>query len=313
MTTQDMANLQAAEITAVAQEVRSYDFQQAGRLSESQMQALTALHEPLVRNLTYSLGTYLNAGFQAKLTGIEEVTFTQLVAQTPASVYTSPIGLQPQLTIGGVQMDVALCFPMLELVLGGPGTTPVPERGLSEIEEYMMQEIVRLICGELEKAWKPLDTSVSPGERINFAQLQKVVPGSERMLLLRFEVRLQEMQGALNVFIPVSTAVAMLRKTSKLGPPITATILPPANHKMQERLLECLCRVELKVSGVKVSFQELLYIEPGKLLNLGIPLSTSAVLCLEGQDWYQASPVRAGTFRAAKLANRLPNRSQNHG
>ena len=89
MTTQDMANQQAAEITAVPQEVRSYDFQQAGRLSDSQMQALTALHEPLVRNLTYSLGTYLNAGFQAKLAGVEEVTFAQLVAQTPASIYTS--------------------------------------------------------------------------------------------------------------------------------------------------------------------------------------------------------------------------------
>jgi flagellar motor switch protein FliM len=299
-----------AVLSGTGQEIQSYDFQQAGRLSEAQIQALAGLHEGLIRNLSYALGNYLRVSCQLKFKGIEESPFSHFVSQLPAACYIGSIQLQPQHTMGGIQLDLSLAFPMLELLLGGPGTPHLLERGLSEIEEHLMQDALRLICAELEKSWSALDTTVSPREHASTAQLKRLLPPDEKVVVLRLEAGIQESRGVLSIFFPVSIAGALLRKVAKPALLPASAALPPSGHKMQERLLDCPCQVELRVPGVKVSMQDVLYLTPGKVLHLGIPANTSAHLCLEGQEWFTAVPVRVGAFRGAKLGSLLRTHSE---
>jgi flagellar motor switch protein FliM len=294
-------------------DVRSYDFQQAGRLHEAQIQTLAGLHEGLVRSLTYALGNHLRTTFDLKLEGIEDATFGQLLGALPAPSYVTSIELQPQRSVGGIVLDLALAFPMLDLLLGGPGAGQVPQRALSEIEEYLMQDIIRVICGELELAWKSLGPGVTPGEQQKPAQLRKLLPQNERTLVMRLSARLQSAEGELKIFFPVATASAMLRKLSMATPSIQRGAAPSLNTRIQERLMDCLCSVELNVPGIKVSLEEILYLQPGRLLDLGIPVNTPAHLTLEGHGWFESTPVRAGSFRAARLGPQIKKRQQHNG
>jgi len=294
-------------------DIRSYDFQQAGRLNEAQIQAMAGLHEGLVRSLTYTLGNHLRTTFDLKMEGIEDTTFSQLLSGIPAASYVTSIELQPQHTVGGIYLDLALAFPMLDLLLGGAGAGQMPQRPLSEIEEYLMQDITRIICGELELAWKSLGLGVSAGEHQKPAQLRKLLSPNERMLVMRLNATLQASQGELRIFFPVSTAGAMLRKLSAVTPAAPRSSMPSAGTRIQERLMDCLCSLELNVPGIKVSLQELLYLQPGKLLDLGIPVNTPAHLTLEGNDWFESTPVRAGSFRAARLGPQIKKRQQHNG
>jgi len=296
-----------------AEGVRSYDFQQAGRLNDAQIQNLAAIHEALIRNLSYALGNHLRTNLDLKLERIEDVPFSQLVAEIPAAAYVTSLEIQPQHTVGGIYLDLSLAFPMLDLLLGGPGAGHTPQRGLSDIEEFLMQDIVRVICGEIELAWKSLELGVIAGDRQKPAQLRKLVLPGERMLVMRLSAKLQAAEGELRIFFPVSTAAALLRKASKITPSFPRFGVPSAGSRIQERLMDCLCCLELNVSGIKVSLQELLYLQPGKLLDLGIPVNTPARLSLEGHEWFECAPVRAGSFRAAKLGPPIRKNSHYQG
>ena len=300
-----------ANITNSGDDIRSYDFQQAGRLHEAQIQTLAGLHESLVRSLTYALGNHLRTTFDLKLEGIEDAQFSQLLGAIPAASYVASIELQPQHALGGIVLDLALAFPMLDLLLGGPGAGQIPQRALSEIEEYLMQDITRVICGELELAWKSLGLGVTAGEHQKPAQLRKLLLPNERMLVLRLSARVQSAEGELRIFFPVSTAGAMLRKLSMVTPAMSRSTAPAANARIQERLMDCLCSLELSVPGIKVSLEEILYLQPGKLLDLGIPVNTPAHLTLEGTEWFESTPVRAGSFRAARLGPQIKKRQPN--
>ncbi|HTR67814.1 MAG TPA: FliM/FliN family flagellar motor switch protein [Terriglobales bacterium] len=300
-------------LNRASEDVRVYDFQQAGRLNETQIQTLAGMHDGLVRNLTYAVSNHLRTSFELKLEGIEDSAFSQVVSEIPAASYVTSIELRPQHTVGGIFVDLALAFPMLDLLLGGPGGNHVPQRGLSEIEEYLMQDIVRVICGELELAWKSMDIGVSVGEQQKPLQLRTLLLPSERMVVLRLGARLGDAEGMLKVFFPVSTAGAMLRKVSKIVPSTPRGAAPSAATRIQERLMDCLCSLELNVPGIKVSLQELLYLRPGKLLDLGIPANTPAQLTVEGHEWFESAPVRAGSFRAAKLAGQIRRRQTHNG
>jgi flagellar motor switch protein FliM len=292
-------------------EISSYDFQQAGKLNETHVQALSGLNEGFVRNLEFAFSNSLRTGFELKLLGIDEMVYAQFAAQVPAGSHVTSVLFQPQHTLGGIQMDLPLVFPMLDLMLGGSGTSAAPERGLTEIEDCIMQDVVHIICAELERTWKPLDVTVSAGERQAAAQLPKMLPAHEKVLILHLEGKVLQSEGRINVFFPSGTAAAMLRKLFK-APAISARpSTPSAGLRIQERLLECTCSVELTIPGIKLSLAELMQLQPGKLLDLGVALNAPALLSLEGQDWFESFPVRSGSFRAAKLANRARRRSQN--
>ena len=309
MATSNIAN---EVLSKSAQEVQSYDFQQAGRLNEAHVQALTSLHEPLVRNLVSAFGNALRTSFELQLIGIEEVLFAQVASQIPPNGYVVSVLFQPQHTLGGIHMDLSLAFPILDLLLGGPGTSQIPDRGLTEIEEYLMQDVVQLICAELERTWKPLEMTVSAGDRQKPAQLDKLMLPHEKVLILRLAAKLPQCEGALNIFFPAGTAAAMLRKLFRAAPAVSLRpSAPSAGQRIQERLLECACTVELAIPGIKVSLGQILHLQPGELLDLGVPVTTPALLSLEGQDWFESFPVRAGSFRAAKLGSRARRRSQN--
>jgi flagellar motor switch protein FliM len=137
------------------------------------------------------------------------------------------------------------------------------------------------------------------------------LPPDERVLILRFNLRLNQSEGGLNIFVPIGTAAAMLRKLSTRAIAPSRSGAPTTGQKIQERLLDCVCSMELSVRGIKVAVQDVLSLQPGKLLDLGIPISAPAVVSLEGHEWFEASPVRAGSFRAAKLASPVKKRLGN--
>jgi flagellar motor switch protein FliM len=138
-----------------------------------------------------------------------------------------------------------------------------------------------------------------------------MLPPDERVLVLRFHVKLNQSEGGLNVLLPIGTAAAMVRKLSTMAIAPARNGAPTASQKIQERLLDCVCSMELSVRGIKVAVQDVLSLRPGKLLDLGIPISAPAVVSLEGYEWFEASPVRAGAFRAAKLTSPIKKRLGN--
>lgn len=307
MTTLEMAN---EVVNKTREGVRAYDFQQAGRLNDAHVQSLSALHEGLARNLNEVLGNCLNAAVELKLIGMEELPFLQLISQMPVNAYVHSMEFVPQ-SLGGLQMDLPLVFPALDLLLGGAGTAQHIERGLSEIEVSVFEDVTRLIIAELDEIWKTLDISALPGTYQTPAELRRMLPVDERVLILRFILKLQESEGALNIFFPIGTAAAMLRKLSTMAISPARAGVPTAGQKIQERLLDCVCSMELNICSIKVAVQDVLSLRPGKLLDLGIPISAPAVVSLEGHEWFEASPVRSGSFRAAKLSGVIKKRSTN--
>ena len=121
------------------------------------------------------------------------------------------------------------------------------------------------------------------------------MPADERVLLLRFQLKLHQSEGGLNVFFPIGIAAAMLRKLSTMSITPSRAGAPTAGQKIQECGMDCACTMELSVRGIKVAVQDVLSLQPGKLLDLGIPISAPAVVSLEGFEWFEASPVRAGS------------------
>src|SRR5271165_2074990 len=190
-----------------------WDYRQAGRIGREQLESISALHEGFARSLTNSIGAYLRIGFQVGLVSAEHLTYLEFLSGVPERSYLGSCKLAPFGAANAlIQMDLAVAFALIDVLLGGEGVGQPPSREITEIEEQILEIVMRIICREMEAAWAPLALEFQFEERQQAGRLQHLMPVEERTLGLSFEVSMKDCRGLMSFAIPSAVSSALLRK-----------------------------------------------------------------------------------------------------
>ena len=142
------------------------------------------------------------------------------------------------------------------------------------------------------------------GKRQPSAQLQKLSPADENALAFSFSVNLPSAGGDFQVVLPLAALGAFMGAGTLSAPELSRKGTMSAGFA--DKLLGATFGLELALPGSKVPANDLLNLSVGKILLLGVPVKTPAVLKIDGHDAFEAMPVRSGHHRGAQLLNRLP-------
>lgn len=281
--------------------VEPWDVRRAGQIGRTQLQAITHLHEGFARTLATALGSYLGVVFSAALVSAEHLTYRDFTGRIPETTYLAACKLEPMGVNSALQLDLKVAFPIIDLLLGGEGTGVTAPREITEIEQQIIESVVRIVCRELGAAWKAVELEVVFDKRLDLDGAYRLMPPSEKVLSLSFEVSLLEVRGGLNLAVPVTLSHALLRKISAQWGDIRPRGPTAWRRHLQHRLLDCPFPVELDVSGLTASYAQLSQLQPGMLLALGKNTSEPASLVVGSVGLLGAIPARSGEMRAARL------------
>jgi flagellar motor switch protein FliM len=297
----------ATDAAAPAQQVKYYawDLQQAGQIKKEQVRAISMLHEGFARTLTHSLGAYLRVVFEANVVSVEQLTFREFLSRIPDLAYSASFMVNPMGVAGVMVLDLSLTFPIIDLLLGGSGTAEQEPREITEIEEQILEGVVQILCRELETAWQSLGLQFVSEQRLQPAQLQRLMPPNEKALALSFEIKMPASRGMLNVIFPAVVSNALLRKLSREvayqrphGSAVTDKLL-------RSRIQECPFTVELDATSISVPVSALLKLRPGDVLRLQHSVRQVPKLVVTGQEIFEAMPARMGATRAAQVVRAI--------
>jgi flagellar motor switch protein FliM len=196
-----------------------------------------------------------------------------------------------------------LLFPIVDRLLGGSGGPSDLSREVTEIEDQIARVFVQLICQELQTAWRTFKISPSIGVRQPPAQLQNLFSVNDNALVFSFSVNMPSAGGDFQLMLPVAALGGFLGATA-----MSATRFSrkgTMNPRLADKLLGTTFGLELTLSGGKVAAADLLNLSVGKILQLGVPVRTPAVLKIDGHDSFEAVPVRSGHRRGAQLLDRI--------
>ncbi len=286
--------------------IQPCNFRSAGRLSNESARALKTLHESLARNLMNSLDVYLGTALEVKLTSLEQMSMEDYRAGLRQNGYVLPCALAPASHTMLLELDPPLLYTMIDLLLGGAGTSVEEHREFTEIDEAILQGVAALIAQQVERAWQPIGVSVTPGSTVRPNMVHKLFPPTEKVLLVRFEVGLAGMTGFLHVAFPASIGGHLVRNikadpSSARGPVRYFPRLP-----LEERILDCKFTLAGGLPEVRVPVRELAALAVGAVFRLGAPVDSAGRLFLENKDFYEAAPVRSGKKKAIELIAPLP-------
>ena len=251
--------------------VINYNFRRPDRVSKEQIRSLHFLHDRFARNAATSLAVYLRAMTELSIVSVEQFSYSEVLMSLPDPTAFYAIAMPPFDALGALELNPAIAFTMIDRMLGGSGIGSPVARALTEIEQNVIDSIVKLVLEHLTETWRPVvDVQFRIQGRETRPQMLQVAGPNEIVILLVFDVKIGEIRGMLNICIPAS----VIEATGSSFVQGWQRLRREPNTREQRWLVDNLGRVPLQLTALletRLVARELLSLTPGDVLSLGVP------------------------------------------
>ncbi len=297
---QTSANARRAELSRRAQ---PYNFRRPDRIAKDQLRSIYVLHEAFSRSLASSLSAYLRAYVVVNLVSVEQLSFTEFQQVLPSPTVVATIRAKPFDSNCLLELNPAMIFPMLQILLGGSQTTLTKvDREVTEIEQAILESIFKLMLRDLKEAWKgiaSIDFAIDGYE--TEPQLMQILAPNEAIVAVSIEIRIGEVSGMMNIGIP-SIIIKML--SHKFAEQWTIRKTQPTEEEMMrvyDRVRNSKVELDARMRGPNIAMTDLLSLKVGDVLTFDYPASKPLAVELNGKYKHDCQIVVSNKKRSAKI------------
>lgn len=285
-----------------------FDFSRSSQITTEQMRAIALVNDAFARNLMHTLGAWLRAEFAVKLVAGEQMPYRDFLERLVSPSFVCSIRLEPSGAIGLLEWDLALAYPMIDVLLGGPGRSS-SVRELTDIEETILSSVMQIVAKELNGAWESVGLTFLVGKKEVESQVARLMTGSEKTVCMSYEVNVTGAVGSLTLCLPANVLNASLRKVVERGERPKRRN-SEAKQRMRELLAELSFPATLQFPKMQVNARDLNGLQPGVLLKLPATRETGAEMRWGGLMICAAQPVRVGDQRGVRIEGAATRDSQ---
>lgn len=282
-----------------AKKAQVYDFRRPDRIAKDQLRAIHLLHENFARGLASSLSAYLRAYVAVNLVSVEQLSFMEFTQCLPSPTCMISLGMRPFDGNAVLEINPTLVFPILEMLLGGTGKIATKiNREITEIEQSIMEGLLRIVLHDLRTAWHAVTT-------IDFAietfetepQLLQILAPNEAVVAISMEVRIGDTAGMMNIGIP-SIIVKMLRQKFDQQWSVRKTRATEEERARVLRLIRpAIINLDARLAGPRLGVEELLDLKEGDILAFDYTVDRPLDITVNGKTKYTGEVVSAGRKR----------------
>ena len=251
------------------QMVAAYNFRRPDRISKEQLRSLHFLHDRFAHNVSTSLSAFLRSVTEVTIVSVEQFAYSEFLMSLPEQTAFYAVSLDPLEGVAAVELNPAVAFTLVDRLLGGTGENTGLSRPLTEIEQNVIDSVMKLLLDALSDVWRVVtEVNFRIHGRETRPQMLQVMGPNEIVVLLGFDVKVADSRGMLNLCIP---ATAIEATGDRFVQGSQRTRRQPT--KEEEAWLGAnLGRVTVPVTAMletTLAAEELLKLRPGDIVALG--------------------------------------------
>jgi len=93
---------------------------------------------------------------EISLENIGQISYAEFLNTVSDPTCYAAISLKPLDGMAAIEISPALVFPMIDRLLGGSGQQMANPRPMTEIEQSIMQNVLKLLVDNLKESWRPV-------------------------------------------------------------------------------------------------------------------------------------------------------------
>lgn len=288
-------------------DLRRYDFSNQDRILRGRMATLEVLNDHFCRLFRNSLSNALRKTIDVNARGIEMKKFGEFIKTLPLPSSLHVFRIDPLRGYSILSLEAKLVFTLLDVFFGGSGKTPyrVEGREFTTIESKLIQKIVTMAFSELEKAWNLIHpvTFQHVRSEIN-PQFVSIVPPSDLVLIIPFEVELEQFTGEVTLCIPYSVIEPIKNKLYAGYQSDQLEADQAWISRFLERLQGAEVEVKVELGRSRVMVQDLLRWKQGDVIALNRDVSDPLVIEVEGIPKFIGRPGISRGNKAIQIEGR---------
>lgn len=287
--------------------VRVYDFRRPNKFSKEQIHTLQVIFE----NYARSLGTYLSAQLRTAVTvdvlSVEQITYDEFIRSITNPTILAIFSMPPLEGNSILEINPNLGFAVLDRMFGGPGQSIEKVRGLTEIEETVMDRVCDKMLYYLEEPWAIIAPLKPMLDRIDSnPQFTQIVSPSEMVVIVSLETRLGGVMGMINMCIPFLVLEPIVNKLN-VHYYYSSTVRqhdPSHTRAIKSRIREAIIPIRVQLGRSVITVADLLELNVGDVIPLERKIDEDLEVIIGNKTKYLAKP---GTYsnRAAVQITRV--------
>ena len=286
-----------------AKRAHPYDFRRPDRIAKDQLRSIHLLHENFARSLASSLSAYLRAYVVVNLVSVEQLSYMEFSQCLPSPSCLISLGMRPYEGNAVLEINPALVFPILEMLLGGSAKAPLKmTREITEIEQSILDGLYRIILNDLRTSWQAVAAMefVIEGHETE-PQLLQILAPNEAVVAISMEIRIGDNSGMMNIGIP-SIIVKMLRHRFDQQWSVRRS---QSTDEEQARILRLIKGAKLnldgRLNGPTLRVEDLMNLAEGDVLTFDYPVNRPVDFFLNGKLKFEGHIVSTGKKRAFEV------------
>jgi len=253
-----------------------YDFANQDRVIHGRMPTLEVLNDFFARSLRNPLTLILRKSLEItphKLALMKYGEFTRTLP-LPCSIHV--FKMNPLRGNGLLVLDPKLVFSFVDIFLGGTGRMNfrIEGRDFTPIESKLIMKVVNIIFAELEKVWSSVHPLSFQYLRSEFnSQFATIVPPTDLVLTIPFDVEMEQVNGLITLCIPYSALEPIKLKLYSGFQTDPLECDQSWVRGFVGHLKNTEVEVVVELGKASVSAQKLLQLKAGDILTLGKDVS----------------------------------------
>jgi flagellar motor switch protein FliM len=298
-----------SEKTESEKQVRPYNFWSPDHFSKDQMRAVELVHEDLAERLTNSLPTFVRTSMRPRVVHTEQGRFHDFLKDLPEGSLFHIVNLSPlpgQLIIT-ISPDIS--YVILEQRLGGQSIGGSKIRVLTEIDQYLLRGLIEHMLNDIKAAWsKVVAIEPSLDDSTTNQHWVQMIMGNERVMLITFELNLNNVSGLMNMYLPFS----MLKPIANVLKPhiwFSGRKEKQIDYQARQYNLNNLIQVNLPVrvflGNAKCSFYDLSNLQIGTIIPLDTKLQQDVVVQVSNKKVFIGKVGKLGNNYAVQITDEI--------
>ncbi|NCC24550.1 MAG: flagellar motor switch protein FliM [Deltaproteobacteria bacterium] len=248
----------------------AFDLANQDRIIRGRMPVLEIINDRFARLATNALANSMRKKLDVNPISIDMSKFGDFMRSLPVPTSINIFKLDPLRGNALLVIDTRLVFALVENYFGGAGTQPKVEgRDFTPIEQTIINNVVKSLLSNLEDAWRPVhEVNIELVRSEINPQFATIVPPSDVVVVISFEVELENAIGSLVVSLPYATIEPIRSKLYAAFQSERLEVDHAWISRFRDRLMETPVAFEVTLGNTQITGRQLLNLRKGDILLL---------------------------------------------
>jgi len=281
--------------------LRTVDFARPTKFTSEQERRIVRTLDMFCQTAAARLTAELRVPLELEVINTTQLTWSAAQQQLPPLSLGTPLEVQPHDTRMLMTAELPFMLMAIEYLLGGAPERPPRARKMSEIDWVLSKRLFETLTTQLSIQWQDLCGQTFTAQEVDsHVEGMQIAAISEPTLTVTLESRINRHSSTLALLIPwsaidkVADQIAGRDVRTRAADPRAAALLEAA-------LSSASVTMRAQVGEVELAIDDVLGLEPGDLVKLGMQAADGVVLYAEDVPIHHARPGRSGSRRAVQV------------